>query len=238
MAAATDTLAASPEHVAIVGLGPSSHAYIDLVERNGGRHAIFDETWVINTYGNVLDHERVFFMDDVANVMREVTDTELDERVRRKLAAMLAWVRKHPGPIYTSIVHPDFPSLVEYPLQDVIGAVGTAYFNNTVAYAVVYAIHIGVKKLSLFGCDYSYGEAGHEGTGRACVEFWLGVAAAKGVHVSVSDNSTLMDAMHPDRKFYGYEGYKVEIEPAPDGLSKVKLTPRKEVLATVDLENR
>lgn len=235
---AVTAIPAVPEHVAIVGLGPSAQAYIDLVERSGGRHAAFDEVWVINTYGDVLGHDRVFLMDDVANVIRETTDENIDEKVRAKLSNMLTWLRTHPGPIYTSLPHSEFPGLVVYPLEDVINSVGTAYFNNSVAYAVVFAIHLGVKRISLFGCDYSYGKAMHEGTGRACVEFWLGVAAAKGIHISVAQTSSLMDANAPERKFYGYEAVDVEVRPLDETRSKVTLTPRKEPLATMDRENQ
>lgn len=228
----------SLEHVAIVGLGPSSRAYIDQVERHGGRHALFDETWVINSFGDVLAHDRVFHMDDVANTSRESVDESIKPEVRHKLTNMLGWLKTHPGPVYTSIADPHFPGLVAYPLEDVINAVGTAYFNNSVTYAVAFAIYMKVKKVTLFGCDYSYGQENHEGTGRACVEFWLGVAAARGVHVSVANTSSLMDSNKPDRKFYGYEAVNVVADQSDDGGIKVTLTPRKEALATIDLENQ
>lgn len=237
-AGAVAAISAAPEHVAIVGLGPSAKQYINLVERHGGRQAVFDETWVINSYGGVLAHDRVFHMDDVANTMREAEDEAIAPEVRTKLANILKWLRTHPGPVYTSIAHPEFPSLVAFPLEDVIRTVGTAYFNNSVAYAVVFAIHIGVKRISLFGCDYSYGKDKHEGTGRACVEFWLGVAAAKGIEVLVAASSSLMDVNKPERRFYGYEAVEVEVQRHDDGRTKVTMTPRKEALATVDLESR
>lgn len=229
---------AAPEHVAIVGLGPSAQAYIDLVERFGSRHACFDETWVVNTYGSVLAHDRCFLMDDVANLEREAVDESLKPEVRLKLTNLLAWLRTHPGPVYTSIKRDGYPGLIAYPLEEVIASVGTAYFNNTVAYATVHAIHLGVKRISLFGCDYSYGKDQHEGTGRACVEFWMGVAAARGIHISVAQTSTLMDACRPERKFYGYESVEIAITPNEEGKPKLTMTPRKEFLASVDLESR
>jgi hypothetical protein len=51
-----------------------------------------------------------------------------------------------------------------------------AYFNSTAAYAVAYAIHMGVKKISVFGMDFTYPNAHDAEKGRACVEFWLGIA--------------------------------------------------------------
>jgi hypothetical protein len=48
----------------------------------------------------------------------------------------------------------------------VINSCGIAYFNNTAAYAVAYAVHIGVKKITLFGCDYTYPNAHDAEKGR------------------------------------------------------------------------
>ncbi|MDP2621469.1 MAG: hypothetical protein Q8P46_15080 [Hyphomicrobiales bacterium] len=217
-----------PQHVAIVGLGPSAHAYIDTVEAHGGRHAFCDETWVINSYGDVLAHDRVFHMDDV-----RVTLDDPDPKIQ----AMIRWLRTHPGPVYTSRPHVEFPGMVAYPLEDVLNSVGAAYFNNSVAYAVAFALFLKVKKISLYGCDYAWVKDGHEGRGRACVEFWLGVAAASGVNVHVSKISTLMDANAPERKFYGYEATHLRVEQVEDRL-KVTMTPRTAVKATLDLESR
>jgi hypothetical protein len=62
----------------------------------------------------------------------------------------------------------------------VINSCGMAYLNNTGACAVAYAVHIGVKKISLFGCDYTYPNVHDAEKGRACLEFHLGIAKAAG----------------------------------------------------------
>lgn len=227
---------AAPEHVAIVGLGPSAQSYIDTIERHGGRHARFDQVWVINTFGDVLQHDVLFFMDNIANVMREAEEESRDPDQRAKLRQMLAWLKKHPGPVFTSIPHPDYPGTVAFPLEEVVRKVGTQYLNNSVAYAVVFAICIGVKKISLYGCDYTYNENGHEGTGRGCTEFWLGVAAAKGIEVAVTRTSTLLGSNAPERRFYGYEAYDIAI--SDDDERKLTMTPKKEVTPPQDLESR
>lgn len=232
---------AAADHIAIVGLGPSYHAYINAAEAAGGRSALFGEVWAINSFGDVIACDLVFHMDDIANVMREAEDEKIEPHVRMKLANMLKWLRTHPGPIYTSIPHPEFPGMVAFPLAEVINSVGTAYFNNSVAYAVVYAIHRFVttgrpKQLSLYGCDYAYGKKNYEGIGRACVEWWLGVAAAKGIHVHVANTSTLMDANTPERKFYGYEAVEIDIRPMEEGKSKLTMTPRETPLPSMDRE--
>ena len=49
------------------------------------------------------------------------------------------------------------------------------------AYAVALAIHEGATKISCFGMDFTYPDVHDAEKGRACVEFWMGVAAARGI---------------------------------------------------------
>jgi hypothetical protein len=117
------------QHVAILGLGPSLNAYVDLVKRLGARRRFADEVWAINALGDVVQCDRIFHMDDVA-----VQEARAAAKPESNIAAMVEWMRSHPGPIYTSTVRDGYPGLVAFPLQDVINALGYAYFNNTAAY--------------------------------------------------------------------------------------------------------
>jgi len=202
-----------PEHVAIVGLGPSAAQYENIVKRLGARKRFADELWVINGLGDVLRADRVWHMDDV-----RVQELRAKERPDSNIAAMLGWMRTYQGPIYTSFAHPDYPALVEFPLEAVANSTGYAYFNSTAAYAVAYAVHIGVKKLSVFGFDFTYPNAHHAEKGRACVEFWLGMAAARGIKIAVPRESSLLDACHPyAERLYGYDAVAVTITDKPGG---------------------
>lgn len=190
-----------PEHVALLGLGPSLDQYLEIVKRAGGKHAYCDETWGINALGGVFQCDRVFHMDDV-----RIQEIRAAARPQSNIARMLEWMRAHPGPIITSRAHPDYPGLVEFPLEDALNNLGAAYFNSTAAYAVGYAILLGVKKLSIFGCDYTYPNAHDAEKGRACLEYWLGVGAARGLRVTVAKTSTLLDAMQSQEdRLYGYD---------------------------------
>ena len=140
----------APEHVVILGLGPSLESYVDIAKRLGGRHVFCDEVWGINAVGGVIQCDRIFHMDDV-----KIQEIRSEAKPESNIARMLEWMRKHPGPIYTSRADERYPGLVAYPLEDVINSCGWAYFNSTAAYAVAYAVHIGVKKISLFGADFS-----------------------------------------------------------------------------------
>lgn len=191
-----------PRHVAILGMGPSLDQYTGLAKRAGGRSAYCDETWGINAVADVLTCDRVFHMDDV-----RVQEIRAAAKPDSNIAKMLGWLKTHPGPVYTSRAHPGYPSLVDYPLEDVLNALPPfGYFNSTAAYAVAFAIFLGVEKISLFGFDFTYQNAHHAEKGRACVEFWLGVAVTKGITVSMGNASSLMDACEPQKKrLYGYD---------------------------------
>jgi SAM-dependent methyltransferase len=191
---------AVPGHVAIVGLGPSAAQYLRFTQGLGGRHRYADETWTINALGDVFGCDRIFHMDDV-----RIQQIRADAAPESNIAAMLAWMKTHPGPIMTSRPHPDYPGLVEFPLEAMVNECPNGYFNSTAAYAVAYAIFLGVKKISLFGCDFTYPDAHDAEKGRACVEFWLGVASERGIKVAVPKTTSLLDALHSqDERFYGF----------------------------------
>lgn len=188
-------------HVAICGMGPSIDQYVLVTRRAGGRHRYCDETWGINALGDVIACDRIFHMDDV-----RIQQIRADARPESNIAGMLAWMKTHPGPIVTSCAHPDYPGLEEFPLEEVLHQYPQGYFNSTAAYAVAYALHVGVTKLSIFGCDYTYPNAHDAERGRACMEFWLGLAAAQGVQLAVPRTTSLLDALHPQaERFYGYD---------------------------------
>lgn len=224
----------TPEHVTIVGLGPSDAAYVDMVKRLGGRRAYSDETWGINAHGNVLDCDLVFHMDDV-----RIQQIRADARPDGNIARMLEWMKAHNGPVMTSRAHPDYPCLIEFPLEDVLNNLGYDYFNNTAAYAIAYAIHIGVKKISLFGIDFSLENSHSAEKGRGCCEYWIGIAMAKGIEIVVSGHSTLLDACVPtDQKPYGYDTVDIQIMEQPDRSVKVEMTERAKIATAAEIEAR
>jgi len=222
-----------PGHVAILGLGPSLSEFVYIARTLGGRSAYCDEVWGINGLGDVLACDRVFHMDDV-----RIQQIRADARPKSNIAAMLKWMKRHPGPIYTSRLHPDYPGLVEFPLQAVIRNTNFAYFNSTSAYAVAYAIYIGVKKISIFGFDFTYPKAHDAEKGRGCVEFWLGLAAARGIQLCIPRASSLMDACMPQSdRLYGYDTRDVKLEKRR-GKMHVSFTERAALPCADDIEHR
>ena len=229
----------APGHVAIVGLGPSCVAFFELTRRLGGISAFCDEVWGINAIGDVLRCDRVFHMDDL-----RVQEVRAAARPDSNIAAMVRWLKTHRGPVYTSRLRPGYPGLVEFPLEDVLNAGhdgngGAPYFNSTAAYAVAFAIHIGVKRISLFGLDYTLPNAHHAEQGRACVEFWLGVAAARGIEITVPEQTSLLDACAPAaERLYGYDGVDVTLSNRDDGGVKVEFIDKSELPGADEIERR
>lgn len=224
-------VAAPPKHVAILGLGPSLNQYVLVTRKLGGRSKFCDEVWGINALGDVVQCDRIFHMDDVR--IQEIRAAQSPES---NIAAMIKWMRKHPGPIYTSRTHQDYPGLVPFPLEDVYNSTGWIYYNSTAAYAIAYAIHIGVEHISLFGMDFTYENAHKSEKGRACVEFWLGMAAARGIKLTIARASSLMDACEPfSKRAYGYDTVDLSFETRTDGSQRVIFTERPpEKLPTAD----
>lgn len=194
-----------PDHVVILGMGPSLDQYTNLVKRIGNRKWLADEVWAINMLGDLFQCDYVFHMDDIR--IQEIRAKALPES---NIAAMVEWIKTSKVPVITSRGHPDYPALVEFPLEDVLNELKYDYFNSTAAYAVAYAIFLGVKKISIFGCDYTYPNAHDAEKGRACVEFWLGMAAERGIKIVIPQKSSLMDAMYDQQeRFYGYDTLKI-----------------------------
>lgn len=222
-----------PEHVAIVGLGPSINEFVDLTKRLGGSSAFCDEVWGINALGDVLKCDLVFHMDDI-----RIQESRAAARPQSNIANMVRWLKKYEGTVITSREHPDYPCLEAFPLEQAINELGHAYFNNTAAYAVAYAILSGVKKISLFGCDYTYPNAHDAEKGRACLEFWLGYARAKGIKVAMPKTTTLMDALYTDEeRLYGYDTVHVTVSGLP-GSFTVDFEERATVATAEEIEER
>jgi len=222
-----------PEHVAIVGLGPSVNQFIEVTKRLGGSSAFCDEVWGINALGDVLKCDKVFHMDDI-----RIQESRAEARPQSNIANMVRWLKSYDGTVITSREHPDYPCLEAFPLERAINELGHAYFNNTAAYAVAYAILSGVKKISLFGCDYTYPNAHDAEKGRACVEFWLGYARAKGIKVAMPKTTTLMDALYTDdERLYGYDTVHVNVSGNPGSFS-VAFEERDTIATADEIEER
>lgn len=205
-----------PESVAIVAMGDSKAAYLSACSKLGARKRFADEVWAINAMGGVIQHDRVFVMDDL-----RVQEDRADADPEGGVAGQMSWIRSHDRPIYTPRAYERYPASVEYPLEWVMNRTGHAYFNNTVPYAFAFAMALGVADIHLYGCDYSYsgGETHKREQGRACLEYWVAVASTAGVTVHIPETSTLLDADRNSKgqTFYGYHTERLTLELGDDG---------------------
>ncbi len=191
-----------PQSVAIVAMGNSFRTYVQHVSNLGVRRRAADEVWAINSMGGAIKHDRLFVMDDICEVLQPLARKEPNGMP----AGLMELLAEHPGPVYTSKPYPDkYPGTVPYPLEDVINAVGHVYFNTSVAYAVGLAIFMEVKEIGLYGCDFTYPNLHVAESGRACVEFLLGIAGQNGTKIIIASDSTLLDTSAPSgQRLYGY----------------------------------
>jgi hypothetical protein len=103
---------------------------------------------------------------------------------------------------------------------------------------VAYAIHKGVTKITCFGMDFTYPDAHDAEKGRACVEFWLGIAAQRGIELAVPKTTTLLDACEPlEKRFYGYDCVELGITRNDAGIA-VTFTDRAALPTAAEIEAR
>lgn len=105
--------------------------------------------------------------------------------------------------------------------------------------AVGGVIHIGVDKVSLYGCDYTYPNAHDAEKGRGCLEFWLGQAAARGISIALPKNTSLMDALNTrQERLYGYDTLDIAMDVDADNRIRVTQTPHDRRMSADELEAR
>lgn len=203
------------KRVAIVAMG-KSHGQFILAKT----HSIeFDEVWAINSIAGVIFHDRVFMMDPSSRFL-DSDDAGTQTGIMSKV------LKEHKGPIYTCELDDRCPGLVEFPLEEVMNECKTGYFNNTVAYAIGFAIAAKVAEIHLYGIDFSYkGYVHFAEAGRANCEFLLSIAINRGIKVGIAQDSSLLDTNEPvQSKLYGYHRLA---EPLVVGLENGRFVAKK-----------
>ena len=195
----------APRTVSIVGMGPS---LVDLLNETLTQELTTDwtdEVWAINMAGNVIEHDLLIWCDDL-------------KKQQEFKPGLFDLIRKRGKPVLTSVAYPEICESYDYPIDEVAALAmpwfGVPYLNNGVAMAIGYAIHKGVAKIKLYGCDFTYPQRNFAEAGRACVEAWIAIACAKNIEVSIAPHTSLFDKAD-DQGVYGYA--EQPIIKCPDG---------------------
>lgn len=221
-----------PEVVALVAMGSTRMNYVGAVMKAGDVKGVADETWVINKLGCVYKHDLLFRMDDL-RIPRKINQRVLADKDNIDVhTRQTEWMKNHEKPIITTTAYPEFPTSVAYPLEDVINTIGYSYFLTTPAYAAAFALHIGVKHLKLYGCDFTYPQPEYKAiseNGKGNMEFILGICMMHGMKVEVAKNSTLLGTnLDISEHLYGYED-PIEVVASKQEDKKYEIRVRKDL---------
>ena len=183
-------------NIAIVAMGQSQ---IDF-HLSQVHSVLFDEVWAINAMIGVLPNiDKAFILDPMSRFLDTHDAGGMTDMMRRTLPLV-------DYPIYSCELDSRVPAVEEYPLESVVKDLGCSYFNNTIAYAIAYALWAKVGSISIFGVDFTYKTNMHFAeSGRACVEFWIAKCIDSGIDVSIAPKSSLLDTdIDIKDKLYGY----------------------------------
>lgn len=109
-----------------------------------------------------------------------------------------------PVPIYLTEprVPPDIPNGRIFPLPAILHlGGGTAPFACTFAYQIALAIHLGFRRIGLYGCELQMGTLRERTVERASVAYWIGVARGRDIEVVTPAWSGVVS--HP--RLYGFD---------------------------------
>ena len=181
--------------IALVGLGISQVDFA--IGLQNGR--TWDEIWCINSAASTYPADRIFMLDPASRFFDS-------NDAGKQTSVMCRVLEQTQTPVYTCELDPRINNPVLYPVEEVCNATKCAYLNNTVAYAIAYALFNKVGRLDLFGIDFSYKENMHFAeAGRACVEFWISKCMSEDILIGISGRSTVLDSNVPaTEKLYGF----------------------------------
>ena len=156
------------------------------------------ETWV---FGKMLFKKRVkridrlYLMDDVNKLAMYRLNKNITPKIFKDL------INKADVPLISVKKYKDIPKSVNFPLKKIVKRFGINYFASSFAFMIALAIYEGYDHIIFYGVNQNgFWERWEE---KACVEFWLGMAKARGIKVSIFGKSSGL-LVNPFKKPYGY----------------------------------
>jgi len=112
------------------------------------------------------------------------------------------WLRECPIPIMMVEAHSEYPASVRYPIEERVAQFGEV-FTSSVAYMLADAIAEGAEEIGVYGIDMIHEtEYGYQKP--ACMML-LSYAMAKGIKVTIPEDSALLKMYGKSKWRYGYE---------------------------------
>jgi hypothetical protein len=134
-----------------------------------------------------------------------------DDRKWATGANLREWIQSAQCPVYMIDAQPGMSMTLPYPKAWVKEQLGVhEYLTSSIAMMLALAIAEGFEEIGIYGIDLIVGrEYFFE---KCCVEFYLGIAHAKGIKYHIPENSALLWQSHtygyemePDYGFFGLE---------------------------------
>jgi hypothetical protein len=192
-----------------------------------------DEIWTLNKAIRTVRADLIFIMDDLVGEHRKSPrySSVINDA---KIPIITSVLDLQVEDLYPNLT--DNGLLYEYPLNEVINTVGMRilhsrdpciavddikkagdiaayYLHNSIPYMLAYALFIGVKRVQLYGADYTFPGMAAREEDRANTEYWVGILRAFGVEVFVTRDTTLLNT-HKQPWLYGY-GARPPVREAP-----------------------
>jgi hypothetical protein len=113
------------------------------------------------------------------------------------------WLQKLQVPIFMQQAYGEIPAALRYPKERIMAEYPWRYFTSQTAWMIALALSEGVTHLGFFGIHYQM--QSEYARQRAGCEFWMGIAAGKGVQLVIPSGCPLL---HEPNVLYGYESHK------------------------------
>jgi hypothetical protein len=176
-----------PKIVTLIGKGQSEIKYRNMKDR-----PLSDELWCINESAVHYNADKIWAMDDL--------------RMELFKSHFVTYLKTCPATIITSKAYPEYPTSIDFPLEELLDYIGDNVTRNllanTACYALLWAEYVGVEELYCWGIDL--GETPPELA--LATSFMLGRLVRKGVKLHLGKYCKLqnMIILPEGAKYYGY----------------------------------
>lgn len=160
-------------HIVLAGLGPGRDLFTKCRP---------DQVWGINSFNLHHPADCLFNMHTLPRDSDVLHDNNLYASTIKSLDKALA----DAVPVMSCHAWDRYPNIHAYPIDAVVGWAGIDYFQCTAAYAIAYALYIGVRRIDLCGIT---GSENYEHQ-NPCLSYWIGRGHGMGVDIRANGTSS------------------------------------------------